>query len=451
MSEKKPLTRPSATLSPLRRGEGQPPVSLLPAARGEGGAKRRMRGAALLSLLLFASTASAQLTLREAIRLAVNNSAEVRAARAGVREAAASGEMARLPFHTSASVSTTPGYATGVPVAILGSIPAIATIEAHRTLYDNYARVDVMESEGLTQARASEVETAKRHAAEAAAQVYAQLAGDGPVVDAAKRRVAAYQREVGRITALKNEGRATDLDISRASLRVARAELQVAAAESARVTDEHRLKTLIGLTNDQRLDVAPPEFPAPDNSARPNDVVLVYLDRQIATMRDAVELVRRPFQPTIQMQTQYSRLFSMYSKYYNNFTPNDASIGASVVIPLWSGGRRAAMLEHALAQLERLTVAREQRAAGIESEIAEAEAGLRQAHAERDLALRTRAVAQEGLRINQLLAQEGRGEANAVTLSEAELADADEEVAKAESHVAIATARLLSAEGVLVP
>jgi len=120
-------------------------------------------------------------------------------------------------------------------------------------------------------------------------------------------------------------------------------------------------------------------------------------------------------------------------------------------VPLWSGGRRAAGVDRAQAQLDRISALRQQREQQVDADVRDADADLAQARAERELAVRARAIAQEALRINQLLAQEGRGEPNAVTLSEAEIADADEQLARAELHVSVATARLLNAEGKLAP
>jgi len=337
-------------------------------------------------------------------------------------------------------------------VAILGSVPAIATIEAHQTLVDNYAKSDALAADALIAAREADVNAAVRDVAGATAQAYATLASDAAIVDAAQRRAAAYEREVARTTALKNEGRATDLDVRRASLQVARAQLRIAEAQSVRGVDEQRLRALIG--GSEPIVVAP--FPPPEASpdaaaARSNDAMLKSLMLQEEKLRQSVALLERPFQPMIALQTQYSRLFSFYGKYYRDFKVNDASIGASIVVPLWSGGRRAAGVERAQAQLERISALREQRERQIDTDLRDAEADLVQARAERDLAGRAHAIAEEGLRVNQLLAQEGRGEANAVTLSEAEIADADEQLARAELHLSVAAAKLLNAEGKLAP
>jgi len=444
------LVTPSVSEGP--GGAGGAPRNVCRAARPPRPLAHARGDRVAIVLFLFATSATAQLTLDDAIRRAVANSPDVRAARAGRREAAANADLSRQLFRPSSSISTTPGYASGVPVAILGSVPAIATIEAHQTLVDNYAKSDALAADALIAAREADVDAAVRDVAGATAQAYATLASDAAIVDAAQRRAAAYEREVARTTALKNEGRATDLDVRRASLQVARAQLRIAEAQSVRGVDEQRLRALIG--GSEPIVVAP--FPSTDASpdaaaARSNDAMLKSLMLQEEKLRESVALLERPFQPMIALQTQYSRLFSFYGKYYRDFKVNDASIGASIVVPLWSGGRRAAGVERAQAQLERISALREQRERQIDADLRDAEADLVQARAERDLAGRAHVIAEEGLRVNQLLAQEGRGEANAVTLSEAEIADADEQLARAELHLSVAAAKLLNAEGKLAP
>src|SRR5512142_183161 len=55
-----PLIRPSATSSPRTQGEGVSLVPPRPAQRGEGGAQRRVRGAACAALLFIAASMFAQ-------------------------------------------------------------------------------------------------------------------------------------------------------------------------------------------------------------------------------------------------------------------------------------------------------------------------------------------------------------------------------------------------------
>ncbi len=415
----------------------------------------------VLAALAFAAAVAAQtpqpLTIQQAIAMAVDRSPDIAAARAAQREAAASAELARGAFRPAATISTTPGYATGLPVAILGSVPAIASVEAHQTLYDNFARSDALSATAQVDARAIDVENATRQTAEAAAQAYAKYVADVAMVANARARVEALRTELTRVSAVSAEGRATQLEVDRARLQVDRADNQAAAAAMARDVDEARLRQLTGWSTAGAipLTTASLEVPAGTTSdhlsaAAAHDLEMRSLDRQLRTLRESVSILRRPFQPSIQAQTQYSRLFGRYSRFYRDFKADDFSIGASVVIPVWTGGRRAASIERVTAQLQRLEAQRESRQASIANAVREAESNLNAAQGELRIALRAIQIAEEGLRIGRLLADEGRGEPNGVTASEVELNDANDEVARAGLHVTAATARLLSLRGELV-
>lgn len=434
-----------------------------------GGAGRRRNGrlaagappcALLIAAMAIASGTAAQtpppLTIQQAIRMAVDRSPGIAAARAAQREAAASADLARSAFRPAATVSSTPGYATGLPVAILGSVPAIASIEAHETLYDNFVRSDALSATAQEDARAIDIENATRQTAEAAAQAYAKYAADRTMVANARDRTAAMRAELTRVTALVAEGRATQLDADRAQLLVDRAENQAAAVAMANDVDEARLRQLTGWSTPGAVPIATAGLDVPPGTledqlaaAGANDPEMHHLDRQLSILHQSVSILRHPFQPSIQAQTQYSRLFGRYSRFYREFRADDFSIGASVVIPIWTGGRRAASIDRVNAQLLRLEAQKASRRDAIETAVREAESNLNTAQGELRIALRAKVIAGEGWRIGKLLAQEGRGDPNGVTASEVELADANDEIARAAFHVTAATARLLSLRGEL--
>ncbi len=120
-------------------------------------------GVTSLALVFAATGVLAQpLTLNDAVARAVAASPELRGLRAAVAEATANTLLAKQAFRPSASISTTPGYATGLPVAILGSVPAIGTVEAHQVLYDISTRANVFAAQSEVEAASAQLDTATR-------------------------------------------------------------------------------------------------------------------------------------------------------------------------------------------------------------------------------------------------------------------------------------------------
>ncbi len=410
-----------------------------------------------LVVLFAATTAPAQtLSLREVVDRAVASSPELRGMRAAVAEAAANTLLAQQAFHPSASISTTPGYATGLPVAVLGSVPAIGTVEAHQLIYDASTTANVLAAHAEVEAASAELDARTRETARSASELYAHYASGQALLDATRRRVTAYETILARLDAMRQEGRVRDLDVDRAALQVSTVHRAMLQAETALQLDELRLRRMIDWPAGQPLNVQPEQIPAnpsiPGDSltvAQKNDPALRSLTLRVEQLQRATALQRNLFRPTIAAQMQYSRLFDRYGRFYLNFKPDDFSVGATIDLPLWTGGQRAATVSKLTAQLERASAQLQQRKDAIEISVREAEAGLKDAISESELAGRMHELASETLRVSQAMAKEGRGEANDVTLAEATVAEADEEVATGDMHLRAARARLAVLRGEL--
>src|SRR5438132_5994580 len=388
----------------------------------------------------------ATLSLQDAVNRAIAHSPELRMLEAQVAEARASATLASA-FRPEASISTTPGYATGLPTAVLGQVPAIGTIEAHQLLYDASARAQQIGAMSQVDTAVANLESRRREVAQNTADLYARVSADKTLAASAQRRVDAYQTLATRTEALRGEGRVRDLDVDRATLQVASAKRAALQAQTRLELDQLRLDRTVGESNVEptlsRL--------APAESRRyvaiESDPQLRSLNARIDALQKALGSQNRFFLPTIAAQVQYSRLFDRYGRYYLNFKPDDFIVGATISLPIFSSGRRAATVARVNAQLQQILAARDARRTELELSLREAEADLNQALAERDLAARAHAVAEESLRIAEELVGEGRGEVNEVPLAQITLADADDEVANAAAHLAAAQMKLMILRG----
>lgn len=383
------------------------------------------------------------LSLQEAVDRAIARSPELRALEAAVAEARATADLGDA-FRASASLAATPGYATGLPIAILGQVPAIGTIEAHRLLYDRSARAEQIGAAAQVDAALARLESRKREIAQAAADLYARVAADETVATSAQRRVDAYQTIANRTEALRREGRVRDLDVDRAALQVASAKRNLLQAQGRQELNRLRWNVMVGSAESPPIPAERGEGLGVRGDADPE---IRLLDSRIEALQHALSLESHLFQPSLAAQLQYSRLFDRFRRYYLNFKPDDFSVGATVTLPIWNGGHRQAASARLTAQLQQLMAQREARSTEIQLASREAESEVAQASAESEVASKGRAIAEESLRIAEQLAREGRGEANDVPLAQIALADADDELADATAHLVSARARLLIVHG----
>src|SRR5215471_8742976 len=105
----------------------------------------------LLLLLFFGGVAGAQsppqepLTLKRAVERALARAPEIAVAQAQANEAAAGARAAGSAFSPQAFARTTPGLASGLPVAVAGDVPAVFAVQVHQTIYDPARRSQALE------------------------------------------------------------------------------------------------------------------------------------------------------------------------------------------------------------------------------------------------------------------------------------------------------------------
>ena len=190
------------------------------------------------------------LTLRHAAELALERAPQLdrdaRGARRGQRFRERSAADA---LHPSVWISTTPGYSTGLPVSVAGSVPAYGAIEVRQTIYDPWRKNEALQAEARAADLEGVVESGLRRDGRATA-VARVRAEPGPTNGGPTRpggglaaAEAALRPSAARSSA---QGAMTEIDVERAKLAAARAKQKLLNAESDRDLDGLELKRLIG-------------------------------------------------------------------------------------------------------------------------------------------------------------------------------------------------------------
>ena len=422
--------------------------------------------AAAVLLLAAASTAPAQapppadaLTVRRAVELAVEHAPEVAVSRAEADEALSSARLSRAGMKPFASISTTPGYSSGLPVQVAGQVPSIFGFEVRQTLYDPSRRALVYDAEAAAAEARGTYAKASAAAARAATLSYARVWTGQKKVENARRRVEAREAVFRRASALRREGRRTDLEVESAGLQVARAKQKLLDAQAELDLDRLELSRLIDwpagralvLSEDPReafRDAAAGDHLA---QARSSDPELKAMSDRLAALDRSATLAEKTFRPIVEAEAQYLRLasYNNFDQYFVKFKENNFTVGVSVILPLWTSGRFTEQRVTARSRLSRVEAERRLREKDLELTVRRAEADLVRAGAEASLSGRASAVAREELRVARALAEEGRGEPDAVELREIALGEAEDEEASAVQGLLAARVKLLELTGEL--
>jgi len=400
------------------------------------------------------------LTVRRAVELALERAPEVAVSRAEADDAAASARLSRAGLKPFASISTTPGYSTGLPVQVAGQVPSIFGFEVRQTLYDPSRRALVFDAEASAAEARGALAKASAGAARAVTLSYARVWSGQQKVESARRRVESREAILRRATVLKREGRRTDLEVESAGLQVARAkqklldsqsELDLDRLELARLIDWPAGRALV-LSEDPREAFREADAGEHLAAARSADPQLKSISDRIAALSQSAALAEKTWRPIVEAEAQYLRLasYNNFDQYFVNFKENNFTVGVSVILPLWSGGRFAEARAGARSRLSRAEAERTVREKELELAVKRAEADLVRAGAESALSGRATAVAREELRVARALADEGRGEPDAVELREIAVGEAEDEEAAAAQGLLTARVRLLELTGVLI-
>ena len=420
--------------------------------------------AAAASGMLSAAAATAQappsetppLTMKHAAELALDRAPQLAASRAALDEGDANARVARDLLHPSVWISTTPGYSSGLPTLVAGSVPAYGAIEIHQTIFDPAKKHDALAAEAAAVDLEGAVRSGCSEAVRSAVTAYAKSWTDERRAEAARKGLAAAESALQRTMSLFDEGRTTELDVERARLQAARAKQKLLNAESDRDLDGLELKRLIGWPGNVPLrlssdtDSALAEVSTADNlaAALSADPQLKSLGQQAELLEQSARLSSKRW-PTVEASMQYQRLPSYYAKYYNSFNENDFSVGVSLRIPIWSGGRLDDTEARAKASVHRVEAERTARESDLEVAVRRAEASVARAAAEQSLSRRAQGIAEQDLAATELLVKEGRAEADTVVERRLQLADADEDAASKALAALEERVKLLSLRGEL--
>lgn len=419
---------------------------------------RCRRCLALVCLLLSISPAPA-LTLKQAVEAALAHSPALRAAEARAVEAEAGARLAGAGFHPEAYATTTPGYSSGLPVAVAGRVPAVAGLEVHQAIYSPSRRARALDAEASASVAHGGLERTRAALVRDVVLAYEASRLARLRVVSAEESLEAAQTISAHVAARRKEGRATELEAERQALEAARARQRLLDAESDRDLSDVELRRLADLPPASTIEV--PDDPltllpssASDTPARAlaSSPELKAVVAEIGYLRAAARVQGHRFAPEVDAAIQYDRLarFNNYDEFYASFKADDWSVGLSIAIPLFTGGRFESGRSRAEASLLCAESERRDLEGRLMVRALRAERDAERAESGGGLARREAGLLDEALRLARVLALEGRGEPEGVEQAVIARARGQERALEAEEFALKARLDLLDVRGELL-
>ena len=313
------------------------------------------------------SAGSLQLTLKEAVQLALKQNPERIIARLLISESDRNSQIARsallpqagivgsgsLNQYNIQSIERSEVRAPAGPFAYIQAGPTFSQTIFNLQLIRGYQ----IGREGTREARADE-RTTRETVVDAVVDQYLLILRATALRDAAKARVALAQRLYDQATQLQKTGVGLNIDTVRANVELQNEKQNLIDAETETRTSAYGLAELLDLPRDQELEATDQlgffELPALDRESLLNEAMasrpeMVSLNSQTRIAQLSVDSARDQRLPRL----DFSGLWFYQGEHFNNGIPT-YTYQVSMEFPLFTGGRIHADVEKAKLEDERI-------------------------------------------------------------------------------------------------
>jgi outer membrane protein len=392
------------------------------------------------------------LTLQEAVAVALKQNPDVLIARIDQQRAVLSAQVARDPFLPKVYAGSGLAYTYGYPLSIEGSAPSIVQVKGVMSLYNPAARFQVAQAKENVRTATLD-EGAKRDEVMhrvAAAFLDAQYLGRSR--EAARNQLGSFEKVEQTVKARVEEGRELPIELSRASVSILRARQRLDALEADADFAEANLAVLLGYGVQDRVrpiesnNNGPAAVPASESAAietaLANSKDVKRLESQMQAKGFEARSYRAQRLPKIDLVAQYGLFsrFNNFEDFFQRFQQNNATVGASIQIPIIAPAGARASASRADAEVERLRLEMVSTRDRLSLETRRAWQNVQRTQNAQRLAQADLDLAREQL--NVLLAQFGEGRATLRQVEEARTAENERWIGFYDSGLALERARL---------
>ncbi len=320
-----------------------------------------MRLVFVLLLCLLPATAQQVrvLTLRDAVRLALERNPDVVLAKIEAERAAGGVAVAKGAFSPQAYVGSGLGWTDGIPQSVEGATPSVVQATGRMTVYDRRLGRRVKEAEALTEAARHSAASKRDETAYRIASLYLDFEQSARMADLLRQQMDNYRSAEESVAARVEAGREIPLELTRARLDRVRAEQRLMDFASQRRALEAELRTLLALpdsgplepsTADSGLTLALPL--AADQAvsqAISSSPELKSLASAVAAKDFAVQSEKGARRPRLDFVAQYALLarFNNYDEFFNRFQRHNGQVGIALSVPLYAGSGVSARVAQA--------------------------------------------------------------------------------------------------------
>jgi outer membrane protein TolC len=357
------------------------------------------------------------LTLKHAIELALQNSADIQVAKLQARLADRSAMITRAQFMPNLYAGSGAGYTLGIPETPGGRAPALFSVTYTEEVFNKPLSGQAKEQQEQAKSQRILLDDARNSVIVRTASTYLELAMVRHSIELLRKEEDSADKILSVTQQREKENFELPVAVTKDQLTKARVVQRVLQLEGRQDELEVTLRGQTGLAENVQIEITPEDLPGIAEQEGAN-LVAMALQNNIALRVAQSDVRAREFRlagekkghyPTVQAVAIYSRLanFNNYSQFFKTFQPDNFNAGVQIQLPLFSAQTRANI---ALAQVN-LDVAKAQLASKrneVSAAVRVKTRHLRERDAAKEVARLELQLAQQNVTVLQSQFAEGR-------------------------------------------
>jgi outer membrane protein TolC len=358
------------------------------------------------------------LTLKEAVTLAVANSRDLALARLQYgsvqREASLVGSAFRPNLYTGSGVA----YTSGFPLLEGGGAPSVFSLSYNQQIFNPPLKGDVRAAQERAEGQRFSMEGVRDAVMVRAALGYLELGKVRHAIELmrSERLSAGHILDATRERA--DAGRELPIEVTRAQLTTAKIAQRIAQLEDRDDSLSGDLRDMMGLPDDQPIEVSSNDFPSAAvdatkdlvAAAMANNAELKQAETEKRAREEKLSGERGGYWPTFSLIGQYNVLSKInnYTDFFNKFQRNNVVFGLQIQVPVFAS-RTTSAVAFARADLNAANLALEKKRSELSLDVRRKARQVREADLGGEVARLELQVAQENVRVLQAQFDQGRG------------------------------------------
>jgi outer membrane protein TolC len=357
------------------------------------------------------------LTLKRAIELALQNSADLQLARIQSRLSDHSALITKAEFLPNLYAGSGAGYTYGIPETPGGRAPAIFNVSYTQQVLNEPLRGQAKELQEQARSQKIVLEDVRNSVIVRTAMAYLELGKVRHSLDLLRAEQESADKILEVTRGREGEGFELPIEVTRAQLTKAQVVQRILQLEGRQDELEVFLRSQLGFTAVQAVEILPEDLPGEAEQeganlvamALQNNTGLQIAESDVRAKEFRLKGEKRGYFPTLELVSVYSVLgkFNNYSQFFNTFQRNNFNAGIQVQVPLFSA-RTKANVGLAEVNLAAAKAALSNKKSEVSAEVRQKTRSVREKDAAKEVARLELQLAQQDVAVYQSQYAEGK-------------------------------------------